>query len=265
MKNIYRSISFITTPLYMVVCAIVFFILWQFPEKAAKILNIIDRQEVDEVKRLMLLQIYLPVGIMFLLSAIALVMHILAYQKQVNSYQLASPSDIASTRTQENIKENLAVGDDAEYNLLAVKNVWEQENFADETNRWEKLLTVICNQMEASQAAYYKFQKEEGKVFLEFKAGYAYYLPESKPIRFELGEGLVGQAAKDGKLVNISEIPEGYVTILSGLGKSTPAHLGIIPIRTEGNLSGMIEMASFKKITKADENFLNSVATIVGR
>jgi putative methionine-R-sulfoxide reductase with GAF domain len=264
MKNIYRNIGFTVTPLYLLVSIVVLFILWKSPERIAENLSIIDQRELSKIKQVMLLHVYIPVGLMFLVSALALVAFILAYQKQVNFYQIARQSYTTNKETQDSTKENVTDDNSLNYNLTAVKQLWEQENYANESHKWEKLLTLICNQLEASQAAYYTMEKEEDKPFLTFKAGYAYYLPESKPIRFELGEGLMGQAAKEGKFVNIPEIPEGYITILSGLGKSSSAHLGIIPIRTEGKVSGMIEMASFKKITKADENYLQSVASLVG-
>jgi len=81
---------------------------------------------------------------------------------------------------------------------------------------------------------------------------YAFNLDE-KPCSFTLGETLTGQVAKNRKILNIKELPEGYITILSGLGKSSPRHLLIAPIVYNYKSIGVIELASFKPFGKNDE------------
>jgi putative methionine-R-sulfoxide reductase with GAF domain len=95
-------------------------------------------------------------------------------------------------------------------------------------------------------------------------ASFAYFKAESKSVSYEFGEGLTGQVAKEGKLINISTVPEGYVTIISGLGNSSPKHLMIVPIKLENAVVGIIELASFKTFTKADEDFLNELSPLLG-
>ena len=56
-----------------------------------------------------------------------------------------------------------------------------------------------------------------------------------------------GQVAKNKKILVLEEIPENYVTILSGLGSSSPDHVIIIPIIWEDKTHAIIELASFKQ------------------
>ena len=127
----------------------------------------------------------------------------------------------------------------------------------------EKLLSLVANKIEASQASYYVAEKVEGKNMITLFAAYAFVLPESQSLSYEFGEGLAGQVAKEKKLVNISDVPEGYITILSGLGESKPAHLLISPVLDGEKLHGVVEIASFKEISKKQEKFIQEAIKIL--
>jgi hypothetical protein len=64
-----------------------------------------------------------------------------------------------------------------------------------------KILSAVCKEFEASQGAIYKVVEEDGKRLIELISSFAYPIADSKKIVFEFGEGLVGQAAKEGKLL----------------------------------------------------------------
>jgi putative methionine-R-sulfoxide reductase with GAF domain len=123
----------------------------------------------------------------------------------------------------------------------------------------EKLLSKICMKIDASQALYYVVKKEKGLRYIEMMSSFAYSLPESETIKYEFGEGLAGQAAKDGKMINISEVPKGYITIISGLGASSPNHLVILPIKQGEEVTAVVEIASFKGITSDEINLISEV------
>jgi len=123
----------------------------------------------------------------------------------------------------------------------------------------EKLLSKICMKIDASQALYYIVKKEKGIRYIEMMSSFAYGLPESETIKYEFGEGLAGQAAKDGKLINISEVPKGYITIISGLGSSSPNHLLILPIKQGEEVTAVVEIASFKSIGSDEIKLISEV------
>jgi len=67
-------------------------------------------------------------------------------------------------------------------------------------------------------------------------------------------------------MVNISSVPEGYVSILSGLGKATPSHMLLLPIMAEDDaLIGVVEVASFHNFGKKEERFIEKVFSLVGK
>lgn len=128
---------------------------------------------------------------------------------------------------------------------------------------FEKLLSSVCRELEASQAIIFVAKRYEGKRILELFATYAYHIAESKTFHYEFGEGLAGQAAKEGKQVVIKNIPDGYVTVLSGLGKASPAELLIAPVIYDEQVVAVIEIASFKRFTRSDEALVTEVTRLI--
>jgi len=79
-----------------------------------------------------------------------------------------------------------------------------------------------------------------------FSSAFAFSNPNLKDLRYSKGEGFVGQVLQDKKEIIVTNIPADYLTIVSGLGKSEPAYLIIIPLMSEEeNLFAIIELASF--------------------
>ncbi|MFQ3212945.1 MAG: putative methionine-R-sulfoxide reductase with GAF domain [Marivirga sp.] len=148
--------------------------------------------------------------------------------------------------------------DEQELDADVTKIKEQLKNLSDPKKKTEKLLSLIAEKVEASQAAFYLSEKKDGKNMISLFAGYAFVLPESQTVSYEYGEGLAGQVAKEKKLINISDVPEGYITILSGLGESKPAHLIILPVMEGDFLIGVAEVASFKEIKKDQELFIKN-------
>jgi len=90
------------------------------------------------------------------------------------------------------------------------------------------------------------------------------YTSERKPTSFKLGEGITGQVAKNKTLMHLTSIPEGYLKIQSGLGKSSPTNLLIIPLLLNKETIGIIELASFQIFDKETVWTFKNLAKIIG-
>ncbi|MEV4916293.1 HAMP domain-containing protein [Streptomyces tirandamycinicus] len=84
------------------------------------------------------------------------------------------------------------------------------------------------------------------------------------PVRFRLGESLVGQAALSRRTVAVDDLPPGYVTISSGLGAAPPAALIVLPILVEGQVLGAVELASVRPFSGLHRDFLDQFVESVG-
>lgn len=122
----------------------------------------------------------------------------------------------------------------------------------------EKMLSIICKAIDACQGMFY-VRKENNGVYFAATASYAFFTEEDMHKHYELGEGLVGQAAKEKKLLHIEQIPQNYVTIVSGLGKAEPISLVIAPVVKDNKTIAVIELAFFKKITESDKETIASI------
>jgi putative methionine-R-sulfoxide reductase with GAF domain len=151
------------------------------------------------------------------------------------------------------------------------KNTTAQSFIEKSTNKGENLtqfsqyiLSSLAREKEISQGVFFITEKVNGNTVLKFLSGYAYKDPGSIDQYLEFGEGFPGQVAKDGKLININDIPEGYMSIESGLGKSSPNSLIIFPIKHNDDVLAVIELASFHEFTREDELFFEQVSSSVG-
>jgi len=124
-------------------------------------------------------------------------------------------------------------------------------------------LQSICKQLEAGQGAAYLVQQENETRFVELKSGYALSISESTTTRYPFGEGLIGQAAANGQLIYLDEVPEGYIKIISGLGSASPRFLLIVPIKQQNNTLGVIEIASFVPYSLDQRKFVEQGAQLV--
>lgn len=128
-----------------------------------------------------------------------------------------------------------------------------------------KILSILCQKMEACQGALFQMKKERSRRSMVLTGGYALSLAESMHLEYEFGEGLVGQAAKDGKIVNIDEIPEGHIKVVSGLGTASPTHLIIVPLLVDTMVLAVAEIAGFKKFTEKDEQLIGKSLELLSR
>ncbi len=83
--------------------------------------------------------------------------------------------------------------------------------------------------------------------FLEMTACYAYDRQKFLKKRIEVGEGLVGRCYQEQEKIYLTEIPQDYIKITSGLGDNSPACLLLIPLAYNDNIFGILEIASFNE------------------
>jgi putative methionine-R-sulfoxide reductase with GAF domain len=259
MKALYKNLALITSLLFTMSIIGLAYYLFIFPERIANQTHLISLMEVPELKPV-LEELYIFSGISILLGFISILLHLFNKSNKDESNVVyiekfkdkKESKDAHSKNTgDENIDENLR-----EINATIKKE-------SDKKIKAEKLLSYLADQLEASQAAIYIADKADKKNIIKLFATYAFVLPESQTVSYEFGEGLAGQVAKEQKLINISDVPKGYIKILSGLGEANPAHLILCPIIKDNKLLGVAEIASFKAITKSHETLVEKSLALI--
>lgn len=125
----------------------------------------------------------------------------------------------------------------------------------------EKILSNFAKEFDIVQGLFFIKEKKSNEFSISGK--YAYF-GETEPENFKTGETLSGQVAKNMKILYLSEIPENYVTILSGLGSSSPNQLIIIPVISNNETIAIIELASFKEFNKSTQKIVEAVSFKIG-
>ncbi|MGW5638159.1 HAMP domain-containing protein [Streptomyces sp. NPDC003832] len=105
-------------------------------------------------------------------------------------------------------------------------------------------------------------QAGEDHYELRMLGSYGYSMG-SMPTSFRPGEALVGTAAQEKRTILVENAPSGYLKISSGLGEAPPAQVIVLPVLFEGQVLGVIELASFTPFTQIQKDFLNQIAEMI--
>lgn len=124
----------------------------------------------------------------------------------------------------------------------------------------DTVLAEIVNYMKANQGSIFTLEQEgTHDEHLKLMSSRAWNRKKFLEKRIEMGQGLVGQAAIEKSTIYMTDVPENYVVITSGLGESNPRSIIIVPLKNEERVVGVIELASFKNFESFEIEFLEKV------
>jgi putative methionine-R-sulfoxide reductase with GAF domain len=138
----------------------------------------------------------------------------------------------------------------------AVKILHEDDNLSAIA---DKLLVFLVKVLHANQAGLFLLEEKNQEQSLEMKACYAYQRKKYLKKTIAIGEGLVGQCYLEKACIYLTDVPEDYILIGSGLGDSKPRSILIIPLMANEKVYGILELASFKAFQDYEINFLMEV------
>ncbi|MBI5921376.1 MAG: response regulator [Betaproteobacteria bacterium] len=165
-----------------------------------------------------------------------------AFQKMTLSLRLA--------RSKERDRDWLKSGRNELYALLR-----EGQSTAEMADR---VLIFLMDYLKGGVGALYLF--DDSSIQLRLAATYA--LTKCSPERklgdqFRLGEGLLGQAAREQKIICLEDVPSDYLQIGSALGAAQPKLITAIPLLHGNRLVGVIEMGTFDAFNEIELRFLD--------
>ncbi|KOY85393.1 hypothetical protein AD998_03815 [bacterium 336/3] len=260
----YKVFAIISMALFILISIKVGYDFYNLDEIIVKEIEIV---EVSKKKNLssIILRLAVFAGIAFFSGFLTILLTNIAnssyrYGDNINTHDPSLDPDkdlVNEINNLKNTKSSLGLSALGEVNKILKSYTGEE--------RLEKILGLVCKNLEACQGAIYALKKESKKSLYVFQIGYAYYIPESQIMQYELGEGLVGQVAKDGNSMLLKSVPEGYMQVISGLGQASPKSLLIVPIRSqnESEVIGIFEIASFVNFTELQKNYLQEVSTLL--
>lgn len=120
-----------------------------------------------------------------------------------------------------------------------------------------RIITYICRYLNMQIGKFYV--KTDSNTFKVF-GSYSYSSSEGSPDEFNIGEGLVGQAALEDKIVLVQDVPADYMKIISGLGEAVPKNILIAPCMYHEEIECIIELGSFNQFTDVQLKFIEQVS-----
>jgi hypothetical protein len=263
MKSIYKKLSVVTTILFISFIIYSAYLLYILPDTLvrANVLNMLDIPKTRPV----LGQLNFILGLSGVLGLVSIILLIVADNSYSNQNVVYVEGFKGKNGGNGNTETSEAEEDTTTFEYKKKKSTEILETYKNNPKEaCDKLLSFICKEMQASTGAIYVKSTNNNSInFIELYSSFAFIIPESKKVRFEFGEGLAGQVAKSGKLINIQSVPEGYIKIFSGLGEASPNSLIIIPIIKDNEILGVAEIASFKTFKKKEEAVLQEIFNII--
>ncbi len=167
--------------------------------------------------------------------------------------------------------------------LYKVNREGEKQQFEEEQRNWAtrgvakfaeilrqnndnlQLLTynIIKNMvwyMDAVQGGLFLINDDgKQKKHIEQLSCFAYERKKSLKKVFKMNEGLIGRCIGENETIYLSDLPDSYITITSGLGDANPRSLLLVPLKINDITFGVMEIASFKPIEEYQINFVEKI------
>ena len=91
------------------------------------------------------------------------------------------------------------------------------------------ILSNLAPLVGAQQGVFYVMDSIDNQPVLKLMSSYAYQERKNLANQFPLGEGLVGQCALEKQRILLTEVPNDYIRISSGLGEALPLNIIVLP------------------------------------
>lgn len=141
-----------------------------------------------------------------------------------------------------------------------------RENNEDIATLSDKIISNLVKYLNANQGGLfilYEEDAEEGEeadTYLYLAACYAWDKKKYIEQKVYKGEGLAGQAWQEQATIYLTEVPNDYVMITSGLGEANPTSVLIVPLKINEQTFGVIELASFNEFETYEIEFAEKIA-----
>ena len=136
-------------------------------------------------------------------------------------------------------------------------------NNADDIERLsDAIISELVKKLGANQGGLFIITKDDddSEEYLRMEACYAWDKKKYLEQKVFKGDGLTGQAWQEQATIYLTEVPDNYITITSGLGKANPRSILIVPLKVNDEVFGVVEIASLDQLEQYKIEFVERVA-----
>ncbi|MGK7389754.1 MAG: PAS domain S-box protein [Candidatus Cyclobacteriaceae bacterium M2_1C_046] len=125
----------------------------------------------------------------------------------------------------------------------------------------DEIIRNLVKYLRANQGGLYIISDEEdNKPFMSLKSVYAWDKKKYIDQKIYKGEGLAGQVWQESDTVYLTDVPDNYIKITSGLGDANPSSILIVPLKVNEEIMGVVEIASFNLFEDYEIEFVEKIA-----
>ncbi|BDC99005.1 GAF domain-containing protein [Persicobacter psychrovividus] len=144
----------------------------------------------------------------------------------------------------------------SEVDALLRSNLQDQEML-------DALVHEVVKYTGSVQGGLYLVEQKEGKDLLRLSAAYAYDRKKFIDGEIQIGEGLIGQCYLEREPIFLTDVPNDYVKITSGLGEANPRCIAILPMIYNEEIVAVFESAAFNVLNKYQMEYLKAVSSSI--
>jgi len=168
------------------------------------------------------------------------------------SLKIANEQEIE--RKLEDQKQNWATQGLAKFGEILRQNNDDMQEFS------YHIISNLVKYIDANQGGIFMVNDDDkNDVFVELLSFYAYERRKYMEKRIEVGVGLIGRCVQEQKTIYMTDLPEEYISITSGLGQSVPNALLIVPLKVNDEIFGVVELAGFNQFEDHVIKFVEEV------
>jgi methyl-accepting chemotaxis protein len=124
----------------------------------------------------------------------------------------------------------------------------------------DDFIITLVKYMNVNQGGLFLVEGEQEDQHLKLSSCYAYDRKKFLEKTVGIGEGLIGQCFLEREPIYMTKIPKEYIHITSGLGGAIPTCIFIVPVKTNDEIVGVLELASFTPIEEYKKEFIKKAA-----
>ncbi|HSY20763.1 MAG TPA: HAMP domain-containing protein, partial [Polyangiaceae bacterium] len=128
------------------------------------------------------------------------------------------------------------------------------------------IMSELTALVDAQHGAFYMLEKEDlgNEPMLHLIASYGFGGRKTLSNGYRLKESLIGQCAFEKKRILLTEVPDNFIYIATGMGEAAPRCVVVLPVLFEGQIKAVIELASFRHFSSNYLTFLDQLMASVG-
>jgi Methyl-accepting chemotaxis protein len=126
-----------------------------------------------------------------------------------------------------------------------------------------EVISNLVDYLGANQGGIFLVNDNDNNPYIELVSCYAFNRKKHYEKRIEMGEGLVGRCIMEKEPIYLTDVPDNYIKITSGLGDANPRSLLLVPLALNEKVFGVIEIASFNPIEPYQIEFVVKIAEII--